>query len=203
MAAPARAAASRGQTPAPTVVLVEPAAHHEAEFLAAVVRSRRLHARWVTPPGTAEQFRRFVSRLSDPSHRGHLVFTERGDLVGVAVISEMVRGGFQSGYLGYYAFEPWAGRGCMRAALDQVIGLAFGTYALHRLEANIQPENLRSRALIESLGFRCEGFSPRYLKIRGRWRDHERWALTAEERRRPTPAAVRRRPVTRRGTRAG
>lgn len=196
-------AASRGRTPVPAVVLVEPALHHEAEFLAAVTRSRRLHGRWVTPPGTAEQFRRFVSRLSEPSHRGHLVFTQDGDLVGVVVISEIVRGGFQSGYLGYYAFAPWAGLGCMRAALDQVLSLAFGAYALHRLEANIQPENLRSRTLIESLGFRCEGYSPRYLKIRGRWRDHERWALTAEERRRPARLSARQVPPARREGRAG
>jgi len=168
--------------PAPALVLVQPAAHHEAEFLAAVARSRRLHGRWVTPPATPDQYRRFVRRVADTAHRGHLVCTEAGDLVGVIVISEIVRGGFQSGYLGYYAFEPWAGRGCMRWALARVIRLAFGTYALHRLEANIQPENVRSCALVRALGFRREGYSPRYLKIRGRWRDHERWALTTDDR---------------------
>jgi ribosomal-protein-alanine N-acetyltransferase len=68
----------------------------------------------------------------------------------------------------------------MREALAEVLRLAFRKYGLHRLEANIQPENLRSVALVRSLGFELEGYSPRYLKIAGRWRDHERWALTIE-----------------------
>ncbi len=59
--------------------------------------------------------------------------------------------------------------------------LAFSTHALHRLEANIQPENERSQALVRSLGFRLEGHSPRYLEINGVWRDHNRFAITSEE----------------------
>jgi len=58
---------------------------------------------------------------------------------------------------------------------------AFRPLKLHRVEANIQPENVASIRLVERLGFRREGFSPRYLKIGGRWRDHVRYALLAEE----------------------
>jgi len=68
----------------------------------------------------------------------------------------------------------------MRKALPQVVSRAFRDYGLHRLEANIQPDNEISRRLVTALGFRLEGYSPRYLKIRGRWRDHERWAITTE-----------------------
>jgi [ribosomal protein S5]-alanine N-acetyltransferase len=69
----------------------------------------------------------------------------------------------------------------MSAGIRAAIAKAFGTLRLHRLEANIQPDNDASRRLVRRLGFRLEGYSPRYLKIGGKWRDHERWALTAEE----------------------
>ncbi|HEY8105130.1 MAG TPA: hypothetical protein VIE46_03425, partial [Gemmatimonadales bacterium] len=59
--------------------------------------------------------------------------------------------------------------------------VAFRRLRLHRVEANILPQNDASLALVRRAGFRREGRSPRYLKIAGRWRDHERWALLADE----------------------
>jgi len=102
-------------------------------------------------------------------------------LAGVFNISEIVREAFCSGYLSYYGFVPHNGRGYMSAGLQVVLSEAFGHHGLHRLEADIQPGNKESRRLVQAAGFRLEGFSPRYLKVAGRWRDHERWAITAEE----------------------
>ena len=106
---------------------------------------------------------------------------ETGELTGVINLNEIVRGLFQSAYLGYYAFTPFAGEGYMTEGLTLVLDQAFGPLGLNRLEANIQPRNKSSSRLVSRLGFRLEGFSPRYLKIGGRWRDHERWAVLADE----------------------
>jgi ribosomal-protein-alanine N-acetyltransferase len=69
----------------------------------------------------------------------------------------------------------------MAEGLELVMRQCFRRLKLHRLEANIQPDNERSKHLVERAGFRYEGYSPRYLKIGGRWRDHERWAITRED----------------------
>jgi ribosomal-protein-alanine N-acetyltransferase len=70
--------------------------------------------------------------------------------------------------------------------MELVLRRAFSDLRLHRLEANIQPGNTRSIALVQRCRFEREGFSPRYLKVGGRWRDHERWAIRVEQWRKPT-----------------
>ena len=162
-------------------ILVEPSRKRRDEFLAAVRRSRKLHGHWVAPPRTAAKFDAYLERLRNETHLSYWVCTEHGELAGVINISEIVRGLFWSGYLGYYAFAPHHGHGFMKKGLGAVVSEAFGRHRLHRLEANIQPDNEASRRLVQKMGFRLEGYSPRYLKIAGRWRDHERWAITAEE----------------------
>ena len=69
----------------------------------------------------------------------------------------------------------------MREAMELVLDYAFSDLRLHRIEANIQPGNAPSIALARGAGFRLEGYSPRYLLIGGQWRDHERYAITADE----------------------
>ncbi len=161
--------------------LERPSARRRDEFLAAVSRSRRLHRHFASPPKDRQAFDAWLQRLRRPAHEGHFVISvEQDALVGVININEIVKGTFESGYLGYYAFDPYVGRGLMSTGLRQVVSRAFGELRLHRLEANIQPDNVASLALVQRHGFTREGFSPRYLKLGGRWRDHERWALLRE-----------------------
>ena len=162
-------------------ILRKPSSRRRTEFLAAVRKSRRLHGRWTSPPRSPAEFNAYLKRVRKKAHLGYWVVTEDSELAGVINISEIVRGAFGSGYLGYYAFAPHHGQGYMTRGLAAVVADAFGVHRLHRLEANIQPGNGDSRALVQRLGFRLEGISLRYLKIAGRWRDHERWALTVED----------------------
>ena len=158
-----------------------PSAADAEEFIAAAVASRELHRPWIDPPDTAERFAAYLERAAREDQAAYLVrHAECGGLVGYANINNIVRGALQSGYLGYAAFAGHAGRGLMTSGLRDVLGRAFGELGLHRVEANIQPGNRPSIALVQRLGFAKEGFSPRYLMVDGDWRDHERWALRAE-----------------------
>jgi [ribosomal protein S5]-alanine N-acetyltransferase len=153
------------------------------EFLRLAAESRDLHRPWTYPPERADQFDELYAR----SRREDCVcllacLREGGEIAGVLIVSQIVRGAFQSAYLGYYAHQRHSNRGYMREAMHQTVDHAFGPLALHRLEANIQPANRASIALARSAGFRLEGFSPRYLLIGGQWRDHERYAITVDER---------------------
>jgi ribosomal-protein-alanine N-acetyltransferase len=169
-------------------ILETPSRRRQDEFLRAVARSRTLHGHWASPPRTGEAFAAYLKRIKQPAYIGYWVRTEANELAGVININEIVRGTFRSGYLGYYAFVPHNGRGYMTEGLCAVVAQAFRKLRLHRLEANIQPDNESSRCVVRRLGFRNEGFSPRYLKVAGGWRDHERWALTVEEWRETTAA---------------
>lgn len=102
------------------------------------------------------------------------------EIVGVFNISEVVRGLFQSGYLGYCVFVPFQNKGYMQDGMKLLIKEAFEVLNLHRLEANIQSDNLPSINLVAKSNFSKEGYSPKYLNLDGGWKDHERWAIINE-----------------------
>ena len=155
----------------------------DAEEFLSLVRAGRGYLRpWVYPPKTKDGFRRYVEHGgSDRYFPCFIHLRETDALVGVANLSEIVRGVFLSSYLGFYGHAGYAGQGLVREGVQLLVRHAFRTLKLHRLEANVQPANRSSLALVRALGFRKEGLSRRYLKIGGRWRDHERWALLAED----------------------
>lgn len=153
-----------------------------AEFTARARESRELHRPWLFPPTDPDAYAAYAGRvIDDPSRAGFLVCErENGKIAGYVTVNNIVHGAFLSGALGYGAFAHAAGRGLMKEGLNLVVRYAFGPMRLHRLEINVQPANAASVALAAACGFRLEGFSPKMLFIDGAWRDHERWAITAE-----------------------
>lgn len=147
-----------------------------SEFLKLMRLSQQLHHPWISPPLTDSAFNGYLARTGRDDHEGLLVCNKHDDAIaGVININNIIRGSFLSASLGYYAGAPFSGQGLMREGLELVKNYAFYTLGLHRLEANIQPDNHRSIALVSQCGFEKEGLSPKFLFIDGEWRDHERW----------------------------
>ena len=168
--------------PKPRIRLERPSARRERDYLNGALRSRALHRGYVVPSSTPREYRTYLRATRRANQESFFVVDAvSNELAGVININNIVRNASLSGQRGYYAFVPHAGNGLMREALAAVISHAFRELGLHRLDANIQPYNRRSIALVEGLGFRREGKARGFLKIGNRWRDHERWALLKEE----------------------
>ncbi|WP_182874199.1 GNAT family N-acetyltransferase [Microbispora sp. H10670] len=163
------------------VVLRAVTSEDQARFLELANASAAFHRPWVRLPTTPAEFSSYLAR-SDQVSAVCMVTCLRsgGDLVGMVNLNDIVRGSYQKCILGYAAFLPYVRQGYMSEAVALAVRHAFGCLNLHRVEADIQPDNFVSRRLIERLGFRKEGFSPAFIQINGGWRDHERWAITQE-----------------------
>ena len=164
------------------VRLVKPVADDRKAFLEAMKKSRSLHHPWVFPPLDAEAYERFLRNAAQSGEAVYLVKDNTdGGICGVVALNLIVYRALCSACVSYYGVRGRNGQGSIREGLSVLIGHAFEDLGLNRLEANIQPGNTPSLELARSLGFRREGFSPRFLNIGGTWRDHERWAMLSHE----------------------
>ena len=163
------------------VSIKKPTTEDSPELLSLNFRSKQFHFPWVFLPLTEQECKNYINRCQNDDFEGLLIcHLNTNRIVGVINFSQIFYKAFQNAYLSYYVDVDFAGQGLMSEGLRLAIDYAFYTLKLHRLEANIQPENTKSINLVKKLGFTKEGYSQRYLKINGEWRDHERWALTVE-----------------------
>ena len=155
----------------------------DCDKLIDLYRLSRVHFRGLTNSNFDRE--RFDQLLIDAAKETNEYFlvcrTEDDAIVGSLNFSQIFRRGFQNTYLGYQLFAGYTGNGYMTEAVDIGLRHAFLELKLHRVEANVQPSNKPSVAVLRRNGFAKEGLSRRYLKINGRWRDHERWAILKED----------------------
>jgi [ribosomal protein S5]-alanine N-acetyltransferase len=164
-------------------VMLLPAARRDRDdFVAAMRASADLHQPWISPPLDGDAFDAVLQRARGDSFE-FMLARRRSDaaIAGYFDVSQIIRGPLQSAFLGYGGVAALSGQGYMSEGLRLLLGYVFEELRLHRIEANIQPGNERSLALVRRAGFVREGFSERYLKIGGRWCDHERWAIRTEQ----------------------
>ena len=132
-------------------------------------------------PAAYRAMRRSVTRRARAGTSMPFAVRVEGRLAGQVTVDNIVRGALRSGSLGYWIDRAVAGRGMASLAVALVCDHAFGAAGLHRLQADIRPENRPSQQLVERLGFTREGRLRRYLDIDGDWRDHLSYALLAED----------------------
>ncbi|GAA3225254.1 GNAT family protein [Actinocorallia longicatena] len=151
------------------------------EFVGLAVESVELHAGRVYTPVTPEGFEEYLGRFGGGEAEAFLIRRGgEGGAVGLVTISGIVRGPYQRGVLGYAGFASGVGKGYVTEGVGLAVRYGFGRLGLHRLEADVEPDNVASLRLVERLGFRREGYSPGFIQLDGRWRDYERWAITPE-----------------------
>ena len=162
----------------PRTYLRRPVVGDAAEFVARVLANDDHLLPFVHAVRSQSAYRQWLSRGRQASTEQFLVCDRATDeIAGFVNLNNLTRGSLQSAAAGWAAFPPLDGQGHLTAGLEMVVELAFTQLRLHRVEANIQPANARSRALAARVGFWFEGFSPQFLQIGGEWRDHERWAI--------------------------
>ena len=152
------------------------------EMRALFRESRKFYKGLIDTPDTIEQFTAYAARNESETNECFVICRiEDEKIVGSINLSQIFRKAFQNAYLGYSLGVKYTGQGYMTEAVELILRFAFNDLKLHRVEANVQPENTPSIAVLKRAGFTLEGFSRKYLKIAGRWRDHERFAIIFED----------------------
>ena len=154
------------------------------------VRNREFLTPW-EPTRTSAFFTRAGQRaeierdrhewLADRTYAFAIVERDGGAMRGRIALANVVRGAWENATMGYFVDVAAGSRGYASEAVSLALRFAFGSCRLHRVQAAVMPHNVRSKRVLEKNGFRHEGFSPRYLRLDGAWRDHDLFALTVED----------------------
>lgn len=165
----------------PSVYIRFPKMEDADEYIKLNRASIKFYKGFIQPTLTKKGFSDYIARCNKADFKGFFICMNDDDAIAGSInLSQIFYGGFKSAYMGYRIGAPFAGKGYMTEGMMLVLRYAFTKMKLHRLEANIQPGNTASIALVKRLGFTKEGFSRRYLKVSGRWCDHERWAIISD-----------------------
>lgn len=158
-----------------------------------VERVRRENREWLgpweasLPPDTTtalptwSEFPRFMDQRHAQGQALSMMVEVNGEIAGLITLGAIERGAIDSGALGYWITEKWAGKGVTSLAVAAVIDLLLGPLGLHRVEVNVRPENIPSMGLARKLGLREEGYRKNFMHINGRWADHVSFAITRED----------------------
>lgn len=135
-----------------------------------------------TYEGQAERVHRFLESSEQDTSYCFLIFLKDTDtVIGEVILSEVVRGNLQSGWIGYFLDQEYNGKGYMSEAVKAIVQHAFSELGLHRIEAGVMPHNISSIKVLLKAGFTQEGIARKNVKIDGVWQDHITLAIIEED----------------------
>ncbi|WML46023.1 GNAT family protein [Neobacillus sp. PS3-40] len=117
----------------------------------------------------------------DQAYSFGIFLNETNELIGRVDLTEILRGGLQSCFIGYFLDQNFNGKGIMTEAVKLVVDYGFQELRLHRIEAGVMPHNIGSIRVLEKAGFEKEGIARKNVKINDKWEDHQVLAIINEE----------------------
>lgn len=140
---------------------------------------------YATEQGQREAAERLLARHAAGTAVPLVITGADATVVGALNLHDITRRALQSCSVAYWLDEGAQGRGLATRALREAVELAFGPLRLHRVQAETAPANVRSRRVLERVGFTAYGLAPAYLHVGGAWTDHVLHQLLT-----PTPERV-------------
>jgi ribosomal-protein-alanine N-acetyltransferase len=98
-------------------------------------------------------------------------------IIGTVCLHDVRRLPYACCEIGYKISSDYQRMGYATEAIGKCIEIAFYELSLHRIFARVMSENTASISLLTSIGFTYEGTEAESALIRGRWCDHELYAL--------------------------
>jgi ribosomal-protein-alanine N-acetyltransferase len=177
------------------VALVRPLSAADSAPLATLYRANRDYlapfeplrdAAFLTADGQAARITELLTEHTQGRAYPYVIEVD-GRLAGRITVTNVARGPYCNGSLGYWVAADRAGRRVATRAVRAVADDCFTTHQLHRLEAATLVDNLASQAVLRRTGFTLIGRAARYLRIAGQWRDHLLFQRLADD---PLPSPV-------------
>ncbi|PAD39778.1 GNAT family N-acetyltransferase [Terribacillus sp. 7520-G] len=129
-----------------------------------------------TLAGQSERINRAIASAGEDTGYHYVILLDN-KIIGIVMLSEVVRGNLQSCWIGYFLDKEQNGKGYMTEAVRKVVDIAFDELEFHRLEAGVMPHNLGSIKVLLKAGFHKEGIAKQNVKINGKWQDHQTLAI--------------------------
>lgn len=159
---------------------------NDDEIFRLVDRSRPYLGRflpWVEGVASAEDYKQIIplwlQQFADNKGFQSGIFY-KGNFVGM-IGFHPIDWGTNMTAIGYWLAEEHQGKGIMTCCCQKVMEIGFLEYGLNRLEIRCDPENVKSRAIPERLGFVQEGVLRKSTIQNGVYRDSVVYGLLRSE----------------------